>query len=463
MKPAVLVYPITNRAKRIWDFQQKSAKTPFLVLAAATAALSFAPVESAFAIPSFARQTGMACHACHTAYPQLTPLGRQFKMNGYTMSSGKTPAYERVSAWLQGSFTHTRRDQAGGAGDGFGDNDNFALQQVSFFYGGKIFGKVGGFLQGTYDGIGKVWGWDNMDVRYADTGSLGKHQLTYGISLNNSPTAQDLWNTTPTWGFPFDASDLAPGPSAATLIEGGLGQITAGVTAYAMVDNHLYAEFGGYHVIPHGAIQTLTGDASDAPKSKGVAPYWRVAWEQNSGSDDIEIGAFGIHALLYPEGDMSMGADSYTDVGFDAQYQHFAGDDSVTARISTIQEYQRLNASEALGGADNLTNRLHTLNANVAYLLDQTYQMTGGVEHIWGVPDATLYGTPNGSPSSTYLTFEGDWLPLNKHPWAAYPWFNPKLSAQYVHYLKLDGVSNSGGGDKASYADTLFLLLTLTL
>src|SRR5258708_1597705 len=38
--------------------------------------------------PSFARQTGLACSACHTHYPELTAMGRQFKLNGYVLRRG---------------------------------------------------------------------------------------------------------------------------------------------------------------------------------------------------------------------------------------------------------------------------------------------------------------------------------------------------------------------------------------
>ena len=37
----------------------------------------------ALAIPAFARKNNTQCSACHTAYPALTTLGRQFKENGY--------------------------------------------------------------------------------------------------------------------------------------------------------------------------------------------------------------------------------------------------------------------------------------------------------------------------------------------------------------------------------------------
>src|SRR5579864_6012932 len=45
--------------------------------------------RSALAVPSFARQTGMACEACHTVYPELTHFGRMFKANGYVLNNIK--------------------------------------------------------------------------------------------------------------------------------------------------------------------------------------------------------------------------------------------------------------------------------------------------------------------------------------------------------------------------------------
>src|SRR5579862_4204381 len=42
------------------------------------------------AVPSFSRQTGLACSSCHTNPPELTPLGRIFKLNGYTMQGLKS-------------------------------------------------------------------------------------------------------------------------------------------------------------------------------------------------------------------------------------------------------------------------------------------------------------------------------------------------------------------------------------
>src|SRR5271170_3239103 len=39
------------------------------------------------AVPPFARQTGLACEACHTIPPELTAFGRRFKLSGYTLTT----------------------------------------------------------------------------------------------------------------------------------------------------------------------------------------------------------------------------------------------------------------------------------------------------------------------------------------------------------------------------------------
>src|ERR1700730_11720265 len=50
---------------------------------------ALAATPTAFAVPSFARQTGMDCEACHTVYPQLTHFGRVFKASGYLLANLK--------------------------------------------------------------------------------------------------------------------------------------------------------------------------------------------------------------------------------------------------------------------------------------------------------------------------------------------------------------------------------------
>ena len=56
-----------------------------VVAAAAFLAIGVGPAQ---ALPSYARQTGQPCAACHTAFPELTPFGRRFKIGGYTLGGG---------------------------------------------------------------------------------------------------------------------------------------------------------------------------------------------------------------------------------------------------------------------------------------------------------------------------------------------------------------------------------------
>jgi hypothetical protein len=165
----------------------------------------------AMAVPSFARQTGFPCAQCHVGAfgPQLTQFGREFKLNGYVWNDGKG-GHVPLAAMLQASFTHTGADQPGDAAPGFAPNNNPAVDQLSLFYGGGIADNLGAFVQVTYNGIAKQLHWDNTDIRYARSVQLDGDPLLFGITLNNNPTVQDAWNSTPGWGFPFAASSLAP-------------------------------------------------------------------------------------------------------------------------------------------------------------------------------------------------------------------------------------------------------------
>ena len=164
------------------------------------------------AVPSFARQTGMACAACHTVFPELTPFGREFKLNGYVLdnmkqvtgidtSANQTLALNSIpplSLMLQVSYTRTKQPVPDSVVSGAlaKNGDMLFPQQVSFFYAGKIADGLGAFLQLTYDGAEDHFGFDNTDVRYAHHLAFGgpngnDHGLILGLTLNNNPTVQD--------------------------------------------------------------------------------------------------------------------------------------------------------------------------------------------------------------------------------------------------------------------------------
>ncbi|MBV8119186.1 MAG: hypothetical protein JO081_04510, partial [Alphaproteobacteria bacterium] len=158
-------------------------------------------IRPALALPLYARQTGQPCATCHTAFLELTPFGRRFKLGGYTLGGGdwKGPPF---AVMLQPTFTHLQEPQPGGLAPGFGVNNDFAMQQISLFTGGRITDNAGAFIQGTYDGVAHRFTWDNTDIRYAKSVKIGGHTFLWGIDANNNPTVQDVWNTIPAWSFP---------------------------------------------------------------------------------------------------------------------------------------------------------------------------------------------------------------------------------------------------------------------
>ena len=216
--------------------------TPLLQAAGAALAAMVVTTPAAQAVPSFARQTGVPCTACHVGGfgPQLTAFGRRFKMLGY--STGKSPKWLLpLSGMVVASHDSTKTGVPGGMNPPhFDENNNFALDEASVFLAGRLAPHLGSFIQVTYSGVDRATALDNADIRYARETQIGGKDLIVGISVNNNPTIQDPWNSTPGWGFPFTGSDLAPAPGAGTLINGGLELQVLGTTAYAFYDNFLY-------------------------------------------------------------------------------------------------------------------------------------------------------------------------------------------------------------------------------
>ncbi len=429
------------------------------------------------AVPSFARQTNLQCIVCHSEFPVLTSFGHQFKLSGYTLSTGQT-MLPPLAVMLQPSFTQTAQGQPGGAAPNFGDNNNWAVTQASLFYAGRLFGpyatavlgadaaavanKFGIFFQTTYDGAAKTWAWDNAELRYADTGHIAGHDVTYGLYLNNNPTMQDLWNSTPVWNFPFSGSGLAPTPAAATLIDGGVAQQVAGLGAYAMISNTLYVDVGGYRTLGARFQKSMGVDPAGETQITGLAPYWRVAYETTLGGNARwEIGTFGLAANTFPGRDPSEGKDRYMDIGFDSEYQNSFGRHDVTGLVSWISERQSWKASEALGSTSNASDKLRNFKATIDYLYDKTYGAAVQYFTIDGDTDALLYGgSRTGSPKSDGFVFQLNWLPLNKSGGPAFwPRSNVKLSLQYTLYNRFDGARQDydGTGRNAKNNNTLYL------
>jgi hypothetical protein len=440
-----------------------------LVLTVLALALTVCP--NAQAVPGFASQTGMPCSQCHThAFgPQLTAYGRQFKLNGYSWGEGEHPM--PLALMVQGGFSHVDKEVPEPLARHFSTNDNLSVDQVSAFYGGRITEHSGAFVQVTYSGEDRHTSWDNLDIRYARPVKFGATDAVVGISINNGPTIQDLWNSTPAWSFPYISSELVPGPAAATLIEGGLAQTVLGVTAYAMIHDHVFLEAGAYRGLSDRWLRNTGLHADDSPHVNGAVPYWRLAYQTDNKPYYFSIGAFGIVAKLQPDTTVP-DTDRYTDLGFDATYQY--ADDSPfswTVNSSYIHENQRLNNSFNVGASGEESNHLNTFRLDATLTYRQTWSAGAGVFDTTGGSDETLYGpeplegSNNSSPDTRGYIVQLEYVPLGKKDsWGA-PWVNFRLGLQYTGYLKFNGGTSNydGDGRSAHQNNSLFLFYWIIL
>lgn len=416
---------------------------------------------SASAVPAFARQTGQNCVACHAGgqFPELTPYGRMFKLTGYTIGARTVPLS------VMGVAGYTRTRSTGGE-----DSANFpkdgapAFQGGSVFLAGKITDNVGIFGQWTYDNYaqqnaeGKWQGHsatDNTEIRYAERFIDPSRDLIVGAFVNNNPGVQDVWNSTPAWGYPYVQSSFQLTPSAAPLLAGGLAQQAAGAGAYAYWDKSIYAELSAYRtangvwsVFSHGVANV------DQTKLDGANPYWRFAYSKEWGPHNLMLGTFGMVAKVYPDNSDPTGATSrFRDIGIDAQYQYLLDPHTITAQATYIRE--KTDWADIVGPA-NRSDTLKQLKLKGTYVYQAKYG--AGLTYVQtdGSADAAIYGdgntvsgNPAGSPDSRIWIPEVFWTPVQYL----------RLGAQYWHYTRFNGASTNydGFGRNARDNDALFL------
>lgn len=424
-------------------------------------------ISPAQALPSFARQTGQDCVACHVGGygPQLTPYGAIFKLEGYTDSDGKE-GHVPLSAMAVGSWTRTQKKLSEDAGPNDNSNNNFSIQELSLFLAGGLSDHVGTFIQGTYSDIDRKFAMDNMDIRYANTVTIGGVNTIWGVTFNNNPTVQDPFNTIPAWRFPYMASELAPGPIASPLLDGGLSQQVLGTSIYGYWDKSIYAEVGAYGS-PSQSFLDAVNIEDEAGKINGLAPYWRLGYFKDLHTQAYGFGLFGLNAHLEP-GRISGPTNKYDDVGVDGWYQFLGNRQNVfSTYASYIHENQNLDASFASGEAAHPSGHLSRFDLSGSYYYDQTYGFTVGLFDIRGNNDESLYasepdsGSSTGSPDTRGWIFQTDWTPFGKeNSWNA-PWANLRLGLQYTLYTKFNGAKHDydGYGRDASDNNTIFAFI----
>jgi len=397
--------------------------------------------QQAQAVPSFARQTGQNCVACHAGgqFPELTPYGRLFKLTGYTIGQRELPL--AMMAVVTSNKQKVNDPTQGKTQDG-----SLIFNTASLFIAGKISDRVGGFAQITYNNYDNQdnpegrWaghtGSDNLDVRYADH-LINNHQdLIYGFTLNNNPTVEDVFNSAPAWGYGIVPGSTGQGSGTSTILEDGLGQQVAGIGAYAYWNKTLYAEISGYRT-GDGVFSFMTQGNGGQVYIKGTNPYIRLALTKEWGPSNAMIGFTHFDVRPYTDQTNLGGAtDHYRDTGFDAQYQYLLDPYTLTAMVTRIHETID---SGTPGVSSDTVNSLRAktsftyqakYGATVSYF---NYDNTGNGASGFSAVD-TRYGSSGWTP-------EVFWLPLQ----------NVRIGLQYTKFNRFNDTSQN-----ASDNNTLF-------
>lgn len=416
---------------------------------------------SALAVPSFTRQTGRPCSGCHTAFPELTPYGREFKLGGFVAGDklekehGLLKSPLSVSAVLSDTSTRKTSD----APDQFAHDRQVILQQASIYYGGRIWSNFGALVQYKYSAADFKWATEMAEVRYANETTLfNDRQLIFGFSANNNPSIADIYNSTPMWGFPHLGSDVAVMPSAAAVVDNTLASQVAGIGAYARWNELIYAEVDAYRKAT-GVLHPFAAGVQIMNVLDGVAPYWRVALQYESKPHSFEVGTFGMDAKIFPDPVKPSGpTDHFRDVAVDAQYQYIEGPHSLSFHATYIHEKQDWEASFPLGMSSNPSSILNTSRFDVHYFW--RHKVGGGLQYFRTSGDAddiryntgdavtgSLSGKPDTAGWDALLTF----LPIQ----------NIQLGLKYTAYDKFNGGRSnySGSGRTASDDNTLYMYL----
>jgi hypothetical protein len=445
-----------------------------------------ANTKTADAVPAFARQTGYYCSTCHTAQPELTPFGRQFKLNGYTSGGSRCGDIRRIfgnwdlnsqewtganlAAWVMPAFQHTGKALPPDATPpGYPSNDIVdPFADGSVFFAGQIYCNLGIFSQYSYNRAPNVIFLDNTELRYTGNARVAGNDVVWGVLGNNNPTMQDVWNTAPAWLYPWVPQDIAPAPANGTLVEGMFGQRAGGAGAYLWVNNMFYAELSAYRSFNTQFLKATGSDPKDGtPRADGLMPYWRVAVEKTWNQNSVMVGTFGMAGNLQLVNGSPGGAgtdeqlypgrtDKYTDVGIDAQYQYIGPLHAFTARAYYIWENRKLDASFFGSGgtaASRSSAELQSWNVSASYIYDRHISLTGAYFGIEGSADANNYwGTGNLKPNSEGLSFDLAYIPFPYGGPDLWPWLNARVGVLYTHYNKFDGTKVN-----ASDNDTTFL------
>ncbi len=186
-----------------------------LSLAGVMAAVAFAPEASA--LPLFARQTGMACSACHFQhFPLLNGFGRAFKAAGFTMMGAQGKVEEAGSLSIPAelnmavltSFGYGKTNQIAdttaltknpGNGvigvPGLGMGNGGGTTEASLFFGGHVSDNAGFLAELGLTGGGAALGSAKLPILYEVADGTRAGVVPFATNAQGASYGMELLNT----------------------------------------------------------------------------------------------------------------------------------------------------------------------------------------------------------------------------------------------------------------------------
>jgi len=428
-------------------------------------ALCIIPV--AHAVPSFARQTGSECAACHVgAYgPHLTPYGIRFKLGGYVDNDGKSGKVP-LSAQVQVSSIQPAHGPS-----------TTRLAEADLYLAGQLLSEVGAFVKVRNNGdtlSSNYTALDAMDVRWTRESTAGARKVTWGLSVNNHPGVTDPIDALPAWGFGAagpgrDPITLTPTGSLLNNWQGGLAHRVLGLTGYGVLDNQWYGEVGSYRSMSQaaqhrlGQPETLPGKDFGDPGKLGGNLYWRLGWMHDMKTQFFSAGLIGLHAKLQPGPARSGPEDQYSDLGIDGMYEYLGNRDHVLQlRASHIRERRDYGTTPphpffipGIVGLPSGTIRETAISAT--YYYKDTWGIFAGRSFLRGSSDAARFSAPPfyGKPDTNFTYVSPMWTVWGREDARGPFGSNLRLSLAWIRFDKFNGSSTESFGPGSPNAHDL--------
>ncbi|RMG45223.1 MAG: hypothetical protein D6719_00525 [Candidatus Dadabacteria bacterium] len=119
----------------------------FTLLAAIFCLATVIIPASSYAVPNFARKTGLACSSCHSSFPRLNAFGREFFRNGYVRTGETEPMFElSETAFLDKNLFGVLAKMRPYDKKDSGDSKIRAFHEIELFIAGSSGGVLGNNL-----------------------------------------------------------------------------------------------------------------------------------------------------------------------------------------------------------------------------------------------------------------------------------------------------------------------------